>query len=115
MTLLPVNEVGIFRCKYFGMKQCKNPNYHTMTLGFEISLYGDIKDWSTIPNKKYLLIDAEKLTKFKSMMEGRIYNIKMACKFQPERNKNGRSYPAGISYEPLEVLGEAKIQDIHTN
>jgi len=106
-----VNEIGIFKCKFHELKLCKNPAYAMITVSFEIQLGNEIKDWNSIANQKSLLIESSAMSKFTNLTPNKVYHFKMACKFQRENNRNGKNYPAGISYEPLEVMGEAKIQD----
>jgi hypothetical protein len=111
MSAITVNEIGIFKCKFHELKLCKNPAYAMMTVSFEIQLGNELKDWNTIPNQKSLLIESSAMTKFAALTPNKIYHFRMACKFQRENNKGGKFYPAGISYEPIEVMGEAKMQD----
>lgn len=111
MSAITVNEIGIFKCKFHGLKPCKNTEYAMVIVSFEVQLGNEYKDWNSIPNEKSLLIEASMMNKFIGLVPNKIYHFKMACKFQKENNKNGRNYPAGINYEPLEILGEAKVQE----
>lgn len=111
MSAITVNEIGIFKCKFHQITTCKNPEYAMMKISFELQVAGEIKDWDTIPNEKALLIESKNISKFAGMTPGKVYHLKMACKFQRENNKNGKHYPAGVNYEPLEVMGEARISN----
>lgn len=108
MSVIQINEIGIFKCKFLGIQQCRNTEYAMLKVAFEVNLAGEIKDWNTIPNQKSLLMEATKLPKFSGLIPNKIYHFKMACKLQPARQKDGRNYPASINYEPIEVMGEAK-------
>lgn len=106
---ITASEVGIFRAKYSGVKPCENPDYFMAKLSFEVEVAGQVKDWNTIPSTQYLLHEAsEDAHKFAGLQEGQAYLFKMAISYQSANERNGKTYPAGIKFKVLQVVGEAK-------
>lgn len=108
MATISANEVGIFKCRYMGIKPCENRDYFQARLCFEFEIAGEIKDWNTLPKAQYLLHEAEDAGKFAGLEEGKVYLFKMSIGFQSANEKNGKTYAAGLKFRVLQVLGEAK-------
>lgn len=105
---ITASEVGVFRAKFNGIKPCENPDYFMAKLSFEIEVMGQIKDWNTIPSTQYLLHESSEVNKFQGLQEGQIYLFKMSISYQSANERNGKTYPAGIKFKVLQVVGEAK-------
>lgn len=108
MAQITANEVGVFRCRYHGIKACENPDYFMAKICFEYEIGGDIKDWNNLPKIQYLLHESEDANKFSSLQENHVYHIKMSIGYQSANERNGKTYPAGVKFRVIQVLGEAK-------
>ena len=107
MAVIVADEVGIFRCKFEGIRNCKNPEYCNLILSFEMDINGEVKDWDSFPKPKYILQETKDLHKFQHLTAGKVYLIKMAVGYQSPNNKDGKSYPGGVRFKPIQVLKEA--------
>lgn len=105
------NEVGVFRCQYQGIKSCKNPDYFMLMLRFEVEVMDEIKNWDSLPQTQYLLVEASDTAKFSACQIGHIYHFKMSVSYQSANTRDGKNYPAGIKFNPLQVLGEVRQQE----
>lgn len=106
MGVLIANEVGIFRCKFDGIKACKNPDYVNVCVTFEVEIGGEVKDCSAMPRSQYLLHDAEEAHKFSSLQKDHIYLMKMSVGYQSPNEKGGKTYPGGVRFRILQVSKE---------
>lgn len=107
MGSIIADEVGVFRCRYDGIRPCKNEGYFQACLSFERLVAENVLNWESLPGSQYLLHDAMDAHKFSTMQKGHIYFLKMAVGYQKPNSKDGVSYSGGVRYRVLQVLREA--------
>lgn len=103
MAVLISNPIGLFRIRYDGIKPCRNPDYFNALISFLDH---------TIPGvyrpELCLHSSAESSLIFQSLKIGSTYTVKASIGVQQGNQKDGKTYPARVSFKIVEIVREEK-------